>query len=57
MGQNTLLRLVVLAILVIVAISIVNYLVRHLFGIIFSVALVAGVLWLLMNAFSRKRSF
>jgi hypothetical protein len=57
MGNNSLWRIIFLAIAVIIAISIVNYIIRHLLGTIISVAVVVGVLWLILNALTRKKSY
>lgn len=50
-------RIVMIAIVVIIAISIVNYIIKHLLGTIISAAIVVGVLWLILNAMTRKRSY
>jgi hypothetical protein len=57
MGKNSLWRLIMIAIAVVIVVSIINYIIRHMLGTIISVAVVVGVLWLILNALTRKKSF
>ncbi|NLH98819.1 MAG: hypothetical protein GX446_04925 [Chthonomonadales bacterium] len=57
MNNSSVWRIVMIAIVVIIAISIVNYIIKHLLGTIISAAIVVGVLWLILNAMTRKRSY
>lgn len=57
MNNNSIWRVVMIAIIVIIAISIVNYIIKHLLGTIISAAIVVGLLWLILNALTRKRSY
>lgn len=57
MGNNSLWRIIMIAVVAVIAISIVNYIIRHLLGTIISVAVVVGILWLVMNALTRKKSY
>lgn len=57
MRGNSLWRLIVIAFVFVVAVSILNYIIRHLLGMIVAVAIVAAILWMILNAAGRKRSF
>lgn len=57
MGSNSFWRIVGLAVAVVIALAIVNWILKNLVGIIVAVAIVAAILYLILNATGRRRSF
>ncbi len=56
MGNATLGRIFLLAVAIVIAFAVLQWIIKNLLGMIIAVAIVAGILYLILNAAGRRRS-
>lgn len=57
MGTSSTGRIIAVALAVVLAIWLFTYVLRHLVALAFSVAIVSAILWMIVNAVGKKRSY
>ncbi|HQI77725.1 MAG TPA: hypothetical protein PK384_14535 [Candidatus Latescibacteria bacterium] len=57
MDSERILRLIGVVIAFIIAIAVLRWVIRNVIGIIVTVAIIAGILYLIRNAFGKRQSF
>jgi len=57
MDSDRIWRLIGVVVAFVIAIAVLRWVIRNVIGIIVTVAIIAGVLYLLRNAFGKRQSF